>query len=58
MSDLKNVQPLADFNWDEFEVWVVTELRSRDDAVALVADVYDYLFLVDRDYGTLNNLML
>lgn len=37
-----------------FEVWVVTELRSWNDTIALVADVYDNLFLINRDYGTLN----
>ena len=40
------------------EVWVVTELRSWNDTVALVADVYDNLFLINRDYGTLNHLVL
>ena len=36
----------------------VTEFRCRDDTVALVTDVYDNLFLVDRDYSTLNYLVL
>ena len=40
------------------EVWVVTELRSWDDTVALVADVYDNLFLINRDYCTLYYLVL
>ena len=40
------------------QVWVVTEFRSWDNTVALVTDVYDNLFLINRDYSTLYNLML
>ena len=40
------------------EVWIVTEFRSRDDTIALVADVNNYFLLVYRDYGTFGNLML
>ena len=115
MSDLKNVKPLDDFNWDEFEnggnanvskedlekaydetLNKVSEhqvvegtviaadkkevivnigyksdgiipasefrynpdLRCRDDTIALVADVYDNLFLVYRDYFAFNYLVL
>ena len=29
------------------ELWVVTEFRSRDDAIALVADVNNYFLLVN-----------
>src|SRR3712207_592642 len=40
-----------------FQIGIVTEFRSGDDTVALVTDVYDNLFLVNRDYGSLNYLM-
>ena len=30
MSDLKNVQPLADFNWDEFENGGSSEVSKQD----------------------------
>ena len=30
MSDLKNVQPLADFNWDEFENGSVANVSKAD----------------------------
>ena len=40
------------------EVWVVAEFACRDDTIALIADVYDNLFLINRDYGTLNHLVL
>ena len=40
------------------EVWVVAEFACRDDTIALIADVYDNLFLVARDYGSLGHLML
>ena len=40
------------------QLGVVAEFRSGDDTVALVADVDDYLFLVDADHLTVNNLML
>mgnify|MGYP007040841350 FL=1 len=29
------------------ELWVVTEFRSRDDTIALVADVNNYFLLVN-----------
>ena len=41
-----------------FQLGVVTELASGDDTIALVADVYNYLFLVNADNGTIDNLML
>ena len=40
------------------QVGIVAELRGGDDAIALVTDVDNNLFLVDRDNGTLYNLML
>ena len=43
MSDLKNVQPLSDFNWDEFEKGEVACSASRQEQEA----AYD---------GTLNNV--
>ena len=40
------------------QVGIVAELACRDDTIALVADVYDYFFLVARNNGTLSHLML
>ena len=40
------------------EVWVVTELRSWDDTVALVTDVYDNFLLVGSDNSTFYYLVL
>ena len=44
-------------NVSGFQVRIVTEFRSGDDTVALVADVNDYLFLVYADNLTVNDLM-
>ncbi len=41
-----------------FEVRVVTELRSRDDTFALVTYIYDNLSFVDAGDGTLDDLVL
>ncbi len=40
------------------DVGVVAELRSGDDAVALVADVHDHFLLVGADDSALDHLML
>ncbi len=40
------------------EVWIVTELRSLDDTLALVTYVDDDLSLGDGGDGTLDNLIL
>ncbi len=40
------------------QVGIVTELRSGNNTVALVADVHDNLFLVEGDYLTLYHLVL
>ena len=40
------------------EVWVVTELRSHYDALALVTDVHDHLSLADGGDGALDNFTL
>ena len=40
------------------QVRIVTELRCGDDTVALVADVYDYLFLVNRNDFSVYDLMI
>ena len=40
------------------QIWIVAEFACGDDTVAFVTNVYDNLFLVDRDYSTVNNLML
>ena len=36
MSDLKNVQPLADFNWDEFENGGSSEVSKQEQAARVV----------------------
>ena len=41
-----------------FQIRVVTEFRSWDNTVALVANVYDYLFLVNRNNFSVNDLMI
>ena len=46
------------YNVTYFEVGVVAKFWCGDDTVALVADVYDYFFLVCTDYGSLYYLML
>ena len=40
------------------QVGVVAEFAYGDDAIALVADVYNNLALVDRDNRTFHNLVL
>ena len=40
------------------QIRVITELCCRNDTIALVADVDDYLFLVDGDNCSLDNLVL
>ena len=46
------------YNVTGLQLGVVAEFAGGDDTVALVADVDDYLFLVDADNLTVNNLML
>ena len=41
-----------------FQIGVVAELAGGDDAVALVADVDNHLFLVDRNHLAVNDLMV
>lgn len=40
------------------QVGIVAELRSGDDTIALVTNVDHYLFLINRDNGTLDYLVL
>ena len=40
------------------QVGVVTELRSRNDTIALVADVNNHFLLVDRDDSSLDNFVI
>ena len=42
----------------DLQIRVVAEFRSGDDTVALVADVDNYLLLVNRDYCALYYLMV
>ena len=42
----------------DLQIWIVTEFRSRNDTIALVTDVNNHFFLVERDNSTLYNLML
>ena len=42
----------------DLQIWIVTEFRSRNDTIALVTDVNNHFFLVERDNSTLYNLVL
>ena len=46
------------YNITNLEVWVVAEFRCCDDTIALVTDVNNYFFLVERNNCTVNYLML
>ena len=46
------------YNVTCLQVGIVTELRSGDDTIALVAEVNNDFILVDADDGSINNLVL
>src|SRR5574344_149083 len=42
----------------DFEIWIVTELRSRDDTLALISDINQNFSLCDGGNCTFNDFVL